>query len=75
MILYPQSRKENNIELLYFLNCPLSLKSKATFRTSLAVQWLRLYTSTEGVMGLIPDWRTKILHATLIAKNIKQVNK
>ena len=27
------------------------------------VQWLRLYTSTSGGMGLIPDWGTKILHA------------
>ena len=31
--------------------------------TSLMVQWLRLYTSPAGVMGLIPGQRTKILHA------------
>ena len=31
--------------------------------TSLMVQWLRLYTSPAGVMGLIPVQRTKILHA------------
>ena len=34
------------------------------FRTSLAVQWLRLWASTAGGMGSIPGWRTKILHAS-----------
>ena len=32
--------------------------------TSLAIQWLRLHTSTAGDQGSIPDWGTKILHAT-----------
>ena len=32
-------------------------------RTSLVVQWLRLHASPAGYMGLIPDLRTKILHA------------
>ena len=32
-------------------------------RTSLAVQWLRIHTSTAGATGLIPGWGTKILHA------------
>ena len=27
------------------------------------VQWLRLHPSNTGVMGLIPDWGTKIPHA------------
>ena len=31
--------------------------------TSLAVQWLRLCTSTAGGMGLIPGQGTKIPHA------------
>ena len=31
--------------------------------TSLAVQWLRLYTSNVGGMGSIPGWGTKISHA------------
>ena len=31
--------------------------------TSLAVQWLRLHTSTAGGAGLISGWGTKILHA------------
>ena len=39
--------------------------------TSLAVQWLRLYTSpTEGA-GLIPRWGTKILHAVQQKKKRK----
>ena len=33
-----------------------------TLGTSLAVQWLRLHSSTAGGVGLIPDWRTKIPH-------------
>ena len=32
--------------------------------TSLVVQWLRLCATTAGGMGSIPDWETKILHAT-----------
>ena len=35
-----------------------------TFRTSLAVQWLRLLTPNAGGMGLIPRWGTKIPHVT-----------
>ena len=31
--------------------------------TSLVIQWLRLYASTAGGMGLIPGWGTKIPHA------------
>ena len=30
--------------------------------TSLAVQWLRLHTSTAGGMDLTPGWGTKIPH-------------
>ena len=36
-------------------------------RTSLAVQWLRLHTSTAAGLGSIPclkNWRMKILHAS-----------
>ena len=29
----------------------------------LAVQWLRLHASTVGGAGLIPDCRTRLLHA------------
>ena len=36
---------------------------KIALGTSLAVQWLRLCTSTAGGMGSIPDWRTKIPRA------------
>ena len=31
--------------------------------TSLAVQWVRLATSTAGDIGLIPDTEAKFLHA------------
>ena len=40
---------------------------------ALAVQWLRLCTSTAGGMGLIPCQRTKILHVT--RHDQKQTNK
>ena len=32
--------------------------------TSLVVQWLRICASTVGGLGSVPDWGTKILHAT-----------
>ena len=32
-------------------------------RTSPAVQWFKLYTSTARGMGLKPGWGTKIPHA------------
>ena len=28
------------------------------------VQWLRICASTAGGLGSVPDWGTKILHAT-----------
>ena len=43
-------------------------------RTSLAVQWLRLYTFTEGDTGSVPGWRTKIPHAKLHSQKNKYVN-
>ena len=36
--------------------------------TSLMVQWLGFCTSTAGVMGLIPGWGIKILHAVQSGK-------
>lgn len=33
--------------------------------TPLEVQWVRLWASTAGAMGLIPGWGTKDLSATL----------
>ena len=36
---------------------------RQTARTSLAIQWLRLWASTAGGMGSIPGWETKIAHA------------
>ena len=40
--------------------------------TSLVVQWLRLYTSTAGGMGSIPDRGTKIPHAVQHNQKIKE---
>ena len=40
--------------------------------TSLVVQWLWLCTCTAGGMGSIPGQRTKILHATGVAKKKKE---
>ena len=34
---------------------------------SLAVQWLGLHTSTTGGMGLLPDQKTKLPHAGMLA--------
>ena len=38
-------------------------QEKATFETSLVVQWLRLHSSTTGDTGSIPGQETKISHA------------
>ena len=46
-----------------------------TFGTSLAVQWLKLCTSTAGGMGSIPGWETKILHAVQCSQNMNNKNK
>ena len=43
--------------------------------TSLAVQWLRLSTSTAGGTGLIPGQGTKILSAVAPSKKQNQTNK
>ena len=43
--------------------------------TSLAVQWLRLCSSTAEDKGLIPGQGTKIPHATWHSQNIKIINK
>ena len=39
---------------------------------SLAVQWLRLCASTAKSMSFIPDWETKILHATQRSQHFKK---
>ena len=36
----------------------------------MAAQWLGLYASSAGGIGLIPDWGTKIPQAGDIQKNI-----
>ena len=41
-------------------------------RTSLAVQWLGLHTSTEGDTGSIPGRGTKIPHATWCGQKTKK---
>ena len=50
----PPFRVELNLSSCFNLN--------ACFETSLPVQWLRFYTSTAVVTGLIPNLGTEILH-------------
>ena len=38
---------------------------------SLAVQWLRFHAAIAGGLGSIPGQGTKITHATLVAKKLK----
>ena len=42
--------------------------------TSLVVQWLGLCASTEGGMGLILGWRTKIPHTVRHSQKKKKIN-
>ena len=51
---------------------PLKLLFRSSFRTSLAVQWLRLCTCRAEGAGSIPDWRTKILHTLWLGPNPKK---
>ena len=42
---------------------PTNTKKIKNKKTSLVVQWLGLWASSAGGMGLIPGWGTKIPHA------------
>ena len=42
------------------------------WRTSLAVQWLRLHASSTGGTGWIPAWETKVPHPTLQGQRRKK---
>ena len=55
-------------------NCSrgLELPQEIQLRTSLPVQWLRLWASTARGTGSIPVWRTKIPHATWQKKRKKK---
>ena len=66
--------------------CGLSLVGDYLFETShleisisdgnsLAVQWLRLHTSTTGDTGSIPGWGIKTLHAMWPKKKKKEREK
>ena len=52
---------------LHCMSKAIPLK-KMSLGTSLAVQWLRLRTSTAGGMGSIPGWGTKISLAAQLGK-------
>ena len=41
----------------------------------LVVQWLRLYASTAGIVGLMPGRATKILHAKWYSQKKKKKKK
>ena len=52
-----------------------SFKS-GSYKTSLVVQWLRLFASTAGNMDFFPSWETKIPHASWCSqKKIQQKRK
>ena len=44
----------------------LNIKTLTVQRNSLVIQWLGLYTSTAGGMGLVPGGRTKLLYSMLL---------
>ena len=54
----------NGIECELHLNKAVISEKTERRGASLAVQWLRLCISTAGGTGLIPDWGTRIPHAT-----------
>ena len=43
-------------------NCGVFFKGNEWYGTSLVVQWLRLWASTTGSLGLIPGPGTRIMH-------------
>ena len=51
------------------------LNRNGVWRTSLAVQWLRLCTSMAGGVGLIPGQGTKTPHAMLCGLKMKKKKK
>ena len=56
------------------LKCPAIGNWIVSLGTSLVVQWLRLFTSTAGVTGLVPGWGTNIPHAVQ-PRNLKKKKK
>ena len=57
--------------LVYFFICMLHFNRKIFKKTGtfLAVQWLRLCTSTAGGVGVIPGWGTKLSYTAWQKKN------
>ena len=47
-------------------------KKKSGIGNSLAVQWLRLHTSSAGGAGLIPGQGTRIPHATRHSQKVRK---
>ena len=58
-----------------FLEKPTSLFNPPIIRSMLgmswAIPWLRLHTSNAGSSGSVPDWGTKILHASWHCQKIR----
>ena len=52
--------------LLYYIYFKIYI-----FRTSLAVQWLRLHISNAGDVGSIPDQGMKISHVAWCSQKVK----
>ena len=53
-----------NIQTTFTAQCKKKPNQKNWHKTFLAVQWLRIHTSIAGGTGSIPDWGTRIPHAT-----------
>ena len=62
----------NQTQLFLYENPDLEFKVYNVKVTSLAIQWLRLWVSTEGSKGSIPGWETKIPYAMQRGKKKKK---
>ena len=67
----PGQKRASSINLKFHILLPNGLFSCFNNRlwTSLAVQWLKLHTSPAGGEAWIPNWGTKIPHATRHGQN------
>ena len=64
-------RRKSQITDIYYSLLTVNIKNSCS--TSLAVQWLRLCSSTAGGKGSIHSWESEILHA-LRPKKKKETN-
>lgn len=63
-------RKQDDLILMGLV----SLQKEEIWSTPLVAQWLRRRLAMQGDEGSIPDWETKILHATHVLCSQKKKN-